>query len=80
MSRWNQFPIVDSSGINATNDTKMPWEYLRDQAHRCMRLARNCPDQKTSHALEAMGMEFLDKARDLEKTNSIVSTETNEAD
>jgi hypothetical protein len=59
---------------------EMPWEYLRDQAHRCMRLARTCPDQKTSHALGAMGMEFLDKARDLEKRDSIVPTETNQSD
>lgn len=29
--------------------------YLRDLAHRCIRLAHNCPDQKTSHELDAIG-------------------------
>ena len=51
------------------------WEYLREQAHRCVQLARSCPDLTTSHALEAMGLEFLEKAAELERMNSIPPAE-----
>jgi len=40
--------------------------YLREQAQRCSRLARNCPHIATSHELEAMGVEWMQKASELE--------------
>jgi hypothetical protein len=41
--------------------------YLREQAQRLIRLARTCSDQAVSHELEAVSMEFMAKAGDLEK-------------
>ena len=69
---------VDNGASNAIKPGTTPWEYLREQAHRCMRLARTCPDRVTSHALEAMGMEFLEQAAEMEKKNSIPPAETND--
>ena len=40
--------------------------YLRDQAHRCVRLARDCPHTPTSHALEAIGIELMERAAELD--------------
>ena len=57
--------------------TKMPgaakpyiWadeSYLREQAQRCVRLARDCPHRPTSHELEAIGIELMAKAAELEE-------------
>ena len=41
--------------------------YLREQAQRCVRLARDCPHSPTSHQLEAIGMELMEKAAELEE-------------
>ena len=49
--------------------------YLKEKAHHCMRLARSCPDRETSHALEAMGLEFLDRATELERMLTIPPAE-----
>ncbi|HYS47824.1 MAG TPA: hypothetical protein VEM36_03500 [Xanthobacteraceae bacterium] len=40
--------------------------YLRTQASRCYRLARECYDLAVAHELNEMGNEFRAKARDLE--------------
>ena len=40
--------------------------YLREQAHRFVRLARDCPHQPTSHQLEAIGMELMEKASEID--------------
>jgi hypothetical protein len=40
--------------------------YLREQAHRCVRLARDCPHTPTSHALEAIGIELMEHAAELD--------------
>ena len=40
--------------------------YLREQAQRCVRLAHDCPDLKTSHELEAIGIELMEKAAELD--------------
>jgi hypothetical protein len=40
--------------------------YLRDKAHYCVALARRCPDLSTSQALEALGVELMEKAAELE--------------
>jgi hypothetical protein len=45
--------------------------YLREQAHRCVQLARDCPDQKTSHELEAIGIELMEKAAELDELLAI---------
>jgi hypothetical protein len=44
--------------------------YLREQAHRCVRLARECPHLPTSHELEALGIEFMERAAELDKRES----------
>jgi len=41
--------------------------YLREQAHRCIRLARQSADQQISHELEAVAMDLMEKAAELEK-------------
>lgn len=68
---------MDNGPSNVRQPSTALWEYFREQAHRCVRLARACPDRATSHALEAMGMEFLEKAAELEKKNAIPPTEAN---
>jgi hypothetical protein len=40
--------------------------YLREQAHRCVRLARECPHLPTAQELEAIGIEFMEKAAELD--------------
>jgi hypothetical protein len=49
--------------------------YLREQAQRCSRLARDCPDGATSHELEAMGVEWMQKASELEHLQQTSSAE-----
>ena len=41
--------------------------YLREQAHRFIRLARDCPHRPTSHQLEAIGMELMEKASEIDE-------------
>jgi len=41
--------------------------YLRERAHYCVALARDCPHLATSQALEALGVELMEKAAELEK-------------
>jgi hypothetical protein len=40
--------------------------YLREKAQYCVALARHCTDIPTSHALEALGVELMEKAAELE--------------
>jgi len=41
--------------------------FLRTAAHCCITLARECPDTKTAHGLEALAAEIMGKALDLEE-------------
>lgn len=41
--------------------------YLREQAQRCVRLARECPHTPTSHELEAIGVDLMQKAAELDE-------------
>jgi hypothetical protein len=41
--------------------------YLREQAHRCVRLARDCPHKQTAHELEAIGIDLMQKAAELDE-------------
>ena len=49
--------------------------YLREQAQRCVLLARDCPDQKTSHELEAIGIDLMEKAAELDELFTIRSAD-----
>jgi hypothetical protein len=40
--------------------------YLRDQAQRCVRLARECPHLPTSQELEAIGIDLMERAAELD--------------
>jgi hypothetical protein len=40
--------------------------YLREQAQRCVRLARDCPHRPTSHQLEVIGVELMEKASEID--------------
>ena len=40
--------------------------YLREQAQRCARLARDCPHLPTAHELEAIGVELMQRAAELD--------------
>lgn len=44
--------------------------YLREKAHYCVALARRCQDLPTSQALEALGVELMEKAAELERDRS----------
>jgi hypothetical protein len=41
--------------------------YLREQAQRCIRLARGCPHPPTAHQIEAIGVELMEKAAELDQ-------------
>jgi hypothetical protein len=40
--------------------------YLRDLAQRCTGIARGCPDVPTAHELEAISIELMLKAAELD--------------
>jgi hypothetical protein len=44
-----------------------------------MRLARDCSDREASHALEAMGVEFLERATEIDQILTIPSAGSNNA-
>jgi hypothetical protein len=50
--------------------------YLREQAQRCVRLARDCPHRPTSHELEAIGIELMERASELDELFSIEPADT----
>jgi len=50
-------------------------QYLREQAHYCVALARDCPHRSTSQALEALGVELMEKAAEVEKSSAIIARE-----
>lgn len=43
--------------------------YMRELAQRCTRAARDCPHLPTSHELEAIGVELMQKAAELDELN-----------
>jgi hypothetical protein len=43
--------------------------YMRELAQRCARVARKCPHVPTSHELEAIGQELMEKAAELDELN-----------
>jgi hypothetical protein len=45
--------------------------YLREQAQRCIGLARDCPHPPTAHGLEAIGTELMQKAAELDKLGDV---------
>jgi hypothetical protein len=45
--------------------------YLRDKAHYCVALARDCPDLPTAQALEALGVELMERAAELDRACSL---------
>jgi hypothetical protein len=49
--------------------------YLREQAQRCTRVARDCPHLATSHELEAMGADLMQKAAELDELQQAGRTE-----
>ena len=56
------------SPLSLDDDTRV-WpdaSYLRQQARRCVELSRECPDEATARALEALSVDLLEKALELE--------------
>ncbi len=45
--------------------------YLREKAHYCVALARRCSHLATAQALEALGVELMEKAAELERDRSL---------
>jgi hypothetical protein len=41
--------------------------YLRQQAERCVQVARECPHRPTSHELEAIAIELMEKAAEWDR-------------
>jgi hypothetical protein len=60
--------VVSNLSIQQENGHVVPIDatYLREQAQRCVRLARTCPHRPTSHELEVIGQEFMERAAELE--------------
>jgi hypothetical protein len=56
----------------ARHDMAVGASYLREQAERCVRLARDCPHLPTSHELEAIGVELMEKAAELDELLAIL--------
>jgi hypothetical protein len=48
-------------------------QYLREQAHHCVALARACPHRSTSQALEELGVELMEKAAEVEENTAMVA-------
>lgn len=40
--------------------------YLRERAQKCVRLARDCPHWQTSQELEALGIDLMEKAAEVD--------------
>jgi hypothetical protein len=51
--------------------------YLRERAHQCVALARGCPHLPTAQALEALGVEMMEKAAEIEKNDPLAPTGAN---
>jgi hypothetical protein len=45
--------------------------YMRALAHRCSRAARDCPHRATSVELEAIGVELMEKAAQIDELNQV---------
>jgi len=61
---------IEMTPTNADEPYEWVWvdaTYLRDLAQRCSRLARDCPHLATSHQLEAIGVELMQKAAELDE-------------
>jgi hypothetical protein len=43
--------------------------YMRTLAQRCSRVAHNCPHRPTSLELEAIGVELMEKAAEIDELN-----------
>jgi hypothetical protein len=50
--------------------------YLREKAHYCVALSRRCSDLATAQALEALGVELMEKAAELERDHSLTGGAT----
>jgi hypothetical protein len=48
--------------------------YLREKAHYCVALARKCTDIGTALSLEALGIELMEKAAQLESDRSLIDS------
>jgi hypothetical protein len=62
---------MDSNRTDVTVDTA----YLREQAVLCVKLARGCPHTETSHQLEAIGIDLMLKANELEGILNAITTQ-----
>lgn len=56
--------VSDANSLPVSTDVA---SFLRDQAHQCTRFARDCPHRPTAHRLEAVAVEMMLKASELEK-------------
>lgn len=45
--------------------------YLREKAYYCVALSRRCSDSATAQLLEALGIELMEKAAELEKYRTL---------
>ena len=65
-------PVAGIAAYNASNHMlTMDASYLRQRAEYCVALARRCSDLPTSQALEALGIELMEKAAELDQERSL---------
>lgn len=65
---------VAATDMPSSVDSSYAWgwadsSYIRTLAQRCTRAARDCPHVPTSHELEAIGVELMQKAAELDELN-----------
>jgi hypothetical protein len=48
--------------------------FLREKAHYCVAPSRRCTDLATAQALEALGIELMEKAAELESERSLTES------
>jgi hypothetical protein len=70
---WNQSGVAIVASYNATAiGMLIDALYLREKAHYCAALARKCTDITTARALEALSIELMEKAAELEQGRSLI--------
>jgi hypothetical protein len=82
MAELSEVPLGTKSRVRALSSPTdrqpmlMDVPYLREQAHYCVALARECPHLATSQALEALGVELMEKAAELERDGSFTALDS----
>jgi hypothetical protein len=70
--------VVATNIPSGTDPHSRDWvgaSYMRALAHRCSRAARDCPHRPTSLELEAIGVELMEKAAEIDELNQVCGSD-----